>query len=255
MTRHLRVSAHRPRVLLLGTFEDLNVESAPLQVDWDLCSVQEGRRRLQSREFDAVVLALANERSFLGGDQLDAVVTSARASQLPVLMWRPGPGACARPRVPGRASPEARRVSPVHVFALFEWLQRELPSGAGIWPVLRHGDVELEVARYRARRAGRDLEISVLQLRCLHLMLLWPRHVFSFDELHHALWTRGRANEKAIRAAMLRLRRALALGGECDLVRSVYREGYVFDPDEDALRDRDAAAQDLSSIGQLVTSR
>ena len=62
-------------------------------------------------------------------------------------------------------------------------------------------------------------------------MLERPHHVFSHSELEEQLWN-GRAIDGAnLRTCMRRLRHALNVEGEVELVRNVRQAGYVLAAD------------------------
>jgi DNA-binding response OmpR family regulator len=91
-------------------------------------------------------------------------------------------------------------------------------------PVLRHGDLELDTARRRVRRAGRLLELSPKELGVLELLLAAQGRVVSSEELLERVWDENADPfSQAVRTTVSRLRAKL---GEPPLIETVVEAGY-----------------------------
>jgi DNA-binding response OmpR family regulator len=102
--------------------------------------------------------------------------------------------------------------------ALFRRAQPALP------PVLRHEDVELESARHRVRRAGRQLDLSPKEFGVLELLLASGGRAVSAEELLERVWDEAADPfTNAVKVTVSRLRSKL---GEPPLIQTVPRAGY-----------------------------
>ncbi len=91
-------------------------------------------------------------------------------------------------------------------------------------PVLRHGDLELDTARRRARRAGRRLDLSPKEFGVLELLLAAQGRVVSSEELLERVWDENADPfSQAVKMTVSRLRAKL---GEPRLIETVVQAGY-----------------------------
>jgi DNA-binding response OmpR family regulator len=102
--------------------------------------------------------------------------------------------------------------------ALYRRAQPALP------PVLRHGDVELDPAQRRVRRAGRALDLSPKEFGVLELLLASAGRAVSAEELLERVWDEAADPfTNAVKVTVSRLRAKL---GEPPIIDTVQRAGY-----------------------------
>lgn len=89
-------------------------------------------------------------------------------------------------------------------------------------------DLELDLASYRVRRAGRVVYLAPTEFRLLVHLMKNPRRVHSRDELQHAAWPRAvNLGPRTVDVHIGRLRAALNEAGGEDLIRTVRSVGYA----------------------------
>jgi DNA-binding response OmpR family regulator len=99
--------------------------------------------------------------------------------------------------------------------------RRAQPS---IPPVLERGDVVLDTAKRRARRSGRDLELTPKEFGALELLLAAQGRVVSAEELLERVWDENADPfTGAVRITMSRLRAKL---GDPPVIETVAKAGY-----------------------------
>ncbi len=109
-------------------------------------------------------------------------------------------------------------------------LRRVRPALAG--EQLRLGDLEMDVARHRVRRAGRTIALGPTEFRLLKYFLENPARVFSRERLLDAVWGRERDIEpRTVDVHIRRLRQAISIDGRPELIRTVRSAGYALDND------------------------
>jgi two-component system phosphate regulon response regulator PhoB len=109
-------------------------------------------------------------------------------------------------------------------------LRRVRPALAG--EQLRLGDLEMDVARHRVRRAGRNIALGPTEFRLLKYFLEHPARVFSRERLLDAVWGRERDIEpRTVDVHIRRLRQAISIEGRPELIRTVRSAGYALDND------------------------
>jgi DNA-binding response OmpR family regulator len=102
--------------------------------------------------------------------------------------------------------------------ALYRRAQPALP------PVLRHDDVELDPARHRVRRAGRQLDLSPKEFGVLHLLLASGGRAVSAEELLERVWDEAADPfTNAVKVTISRLRSKI---GEPPMIQTIPRAGY-----------------------------
>ena len=110
-------------------------------------------------------------------------------------------------------------------------LRRVRPALAGM--VLSFGDLELDMASHKVRRAGRTVPMGPTEFKLLRHLLENQGHVFSRERLLDAVW--GRDSDIEIRTVdvyVRRLRQAINAGGASDLIRTVRAAGYALDSED-----------------------
>ncbi|MBV8685321.1 MAG: phosphate regulon transcriptional regulator PhoB [Alphaproteobacteria bacterium] len=109
-------------------------------------------------------------------------------------------------------------------------LRRVRPALAGA--LLSYGDIEMDVASHRVRRAGANVPIGPTEFRLLRHFLEHPGHVFSRERLLDAVWGRDSDIEaRTVDVHIRRLRKAINVGDRSDLIRTVRGAGYALDRD------------------------
>ena len=95
---------------------------------------------------------------------------------------------------------------------------------------LVYGDIEMDLARHRVQRGGRDLHLGPTEFRLLRHFLESPGRVFSREQLLDAVWGRDVYVEaRTVDVHIRRLRKTLNEGGLPDLIRTVRSAGYAID--------------------------
>jgi len=109
-------------------------------------------------------------------------------------------------------------------------LRRARPALAG--EQLRYSDLEMDVVRHRVKRAGRTISLGPTEFRLLRHFLENPGRVYSRERLLDAVWGRGRDIElRTVDVHIRRVRQALNLDGQPELIRTVRSAGYALDDD------------------------
>ena len=91
-------------------------------------------------------------------------------------------------------------------------------------------DIEMDLARHRVQRSGRDLHLGPTEYRLLRHFLESPGRVFSREQLLDAVWGRDVYVEaRTVDVHIRRLRKTLNEGGLPDLIRTVRSAGYAVD--------------------------
>ena len=107
-------------------------------------------------------------------------------------------------------------------------LRRVRPSLAG--DQLTYGDIEMDVAGHRVRRAGAAVQLGPTEFRLLRHLLENPGRVFSRERLLDAVWPQDtEIDVRTVDVHVRRLRRALNAGERPDVVRTVRSAGYSLD--------------------------
>jgi two-component system phosphate regulon response regulator PhoB len=113
-------------------------------------------------------------------------------------------------------------------------LRRIRPSLAA--DVVRAGDIEMDRAAHRVRRAGKEVHLGPTEYKLLEHLIQHPGRVFSREQLLDAVWGSDVYVEaRTVDVHVGRLRKALGVEGVRDPVRTVRSAGY-------ALEDNVAAA-------------
>ncbi len=95
---------------------------------------------------------------------------------------------------------------------------------------LVYGDIEMDLARHRVQRGGRDLHLGPTEYRLLRHFLESPGRGFSREQLLDAVWGRDVYVEtRTVDVHIRRLRKTLNEGGLPDLIRTVRSAGYAID--------------------------
>jgi two-component system response regulator MprA len=94
--------------------------------------------------------------------------------------------------------------------------------------VLRYADLELDRAERRARRAGREFELTRIEFSLLELLMLSPRKVLSRDGIFASVWGYDLAHaSNSLEVYIGSLRRKTEAGGEPRVIETVRGIGYV----------------------------
>ena len=94
------------------------------------------------------------------------------------------------------------------------------------------GDIELDRAAHRVRRAGREVKLGPTEYRLLDHLIQHPGRVFSREQLLNAVWGSDVYVEaRTVDVHIGRLRKALRQDGASDPVRTVRSAGYALEVD------------------------
>ena len=95
---------------------------------------------------------------------------------------------------------------------------------------IRAGDVVVDEVTYSAKVRGRLLDLTYKEFELLKFLAQHPGRVFSREQLLDAVWGRDVYVEpRTVDVHIRRLRKALNLGDESDLIRTVRSAGYALD--------------------------
>ena len=109
-------------------------------------------------------------------------------------------------------------------------LRRVRPALAG--EQLRFSDLEMDIVGHKVKRAGRTIPLGPTEFRLLRHFLEHPGRVFSRERLLDAVWGRDRDIEiRTVDVHIRRVRQAINLDGQPELIRTVRSAGYALDDD------------------------
>ncbi len=98
--------------------------------------------------------------------------------------------------------------------------------------VLRVGDIELDEATHRARRGGRELDLTAKEFALLRYFMTHPDRVLSQEHLLEHVWDEhADPFTNTVRVTVGTLRRKLTAGGEPPPIETVIGSGYRLLPD------------------------
>jgi two-component system, OmpR family, phosphate regulon response regulator PhoB len=107
-------------------------------------------------------------------------------------------------------------------------IRRAQPAGAD--EVLHFADVAMDLAAHRVSRGGKPVHLGPTEFRLLRHLMRHPGRVFSREQLLDAVWGHGVYVEvRTVDVHIRRLRKALNIGAEDDIVRTVRSAGYALD--------------------------
>ena len=93
------------------------------------------------------------------------------------------------------------------------------------------GDIEMDLASFRVRRAGTEVHLGPTEFRLLRHFMASPGRVFSREQLLNRVWGHDAPIEpRTVDFHIRRLRQAINVGGAPDLIRTVRSAGYSLEP-------------------------
>ena len=96
--------------------------------------------------------------------------------------------------------------------------------------VLQFEDLAMDLAAHRVRRGEREVRLGPTEFRLLRYFMEHPGRVFSREQLLDAVWGRDVYVEpRTVDVHIRRLRKALNVDDEADLIRTVRSAGYALD--------------------------
>ena len=94
--------------------------------------------------------------------------------------------------------------------------------------ILSIGDLEMDLTTHRVTRDGRTIHLSPTQFRLLRFLMEHPDRVFSRDQLIDRVWGNNiHVLSRTVDVHIRRLREALNVNGDEDLIRTVRATGYA----------------------------
>ncbi len=107
-------------------------------------------------------------------------------------------------------------------------LRRVRPGLAG--ETLAFGDIEMDTVGHKVRRAGKQVPLGPTEYRLLKHFLEHPGWVFSRERLLDSVWGRDSDIElRTVDVHIRRLRKAINVGDQRDIIRTVRSAGYALD--------------------------
>jgi two-component system phosphate regulon response regulator PhoB len=98
---------------------------------------------------------------------------------------------------------------------------------------LRFADVVMDLAAYRVIRDGQPIHLGPTEFRLLRFFMLHPGRVYSREQLLDAVWGQDVYVEpRTVDVHIRRLRKALNVAGNSDIIRTVRSAGYALDTNE-----------------------
>ena len=95
---------------------------------------------------------------------------------------------------------------------------------------IKVGDIEMDRAAHRVRRAGKDVHLGPTEFKLLDHLIQHPGRVFSREQLLDAVWGSDVYVEaRTVDVHVGRLRKALNVEGVRDPIRTVRSAGYALD--------------------------
>lgn len=107
-------------------------------------------------------------------------------------------------------------------------LRRVRPALAG--ETLTFGDIEMDTVGHKVKRSGETVPLGPTEYRLLKHFLEHPGWVFSRERLLDSVWGRDSDIElRTVDVHIRRLRKAINVGGQRDIIRTVRSAGYALD--------------------------
>jgi two-component system, OmpR family, phosphate regulon response regulator PhoB len=92
------------------------------------------------------------------------------------------------------------------------------------------GDIEMDRAAHRVRRAGKEVHLGPTEYKLLDHLIQHPGRVFSREQLLDAVWGSDVYVEaRTVDVHVGRLRKALNIEGAIDPIRTVRSAGYALE--------------------------
>lgn len=102
-----------------------------------------------------------------------------------------------------------------------------IAAGAAARPI-RYADIEMDLASYRVWRGRQEIHLSPTEFKLLRRLIERPEQVVTRHDLRVAAWPRNiHVGPRTIDVHVGRLRRALSLGTETNLVRTIRSVGWA----------------------------
>ena len=117
-------------------------------------------------------------------------------------------------------------------------VRRSRPSSGD--QILVHGDIRIDLRGHRAFRGNRMLDLTRRPFQLVCLLVSNPGKLFSHQRLMETLWGGETADERAVRACVLRLRWAMNAGGEPEAIQTIRGLGYSLIPQNNRPRNKSA---------------
>ncbi len=96
--------------------------------------------------------------------------------------------------------------------------------------MLLAGDIELDRATHRVRRAGHELHLGPTEFKLLEFLMQSPGRVYTREQLLDGVWGRDiYIDERTVDVHVGRLRKAVNGPRQADPIRTVRGSGYAFD--------------------------
>ena len=107
-------------------------------------------------------------------------------------------------------------------------LRRAQP--ARLKEVLIFADIQMDQGSHRVTRAGEMIDLAPTEFRLLRHFMQYPGRVFSREQLLDSVWGREKDVEpRTVDVHIRRLRKALNVNSESDVIRTVREVGYALD--------------------------
>jgi len=122
--------------------------------------------------------------------------------------------------------------SPAELIARIKAVLRRSTEG-GEDGCLAYEDIKMEMETYKVSRNGQSIHLGPKEYKLLEVFLKRPGRVYSREQLLDMVWGRDINVElRTVDVHIGRLRKALNIEGEPDLIRTVRAAGYALDLDK-----------------------
>jgi DNA-binding response OmpR family regulator len=99
--------------------------------------------------------------------------------------------------------------------------------------VLKMRGLEFDTTTRQLHRKVERIELLGRELSILEFLMLHPNQVFSLEALQARIWpSDSEASPEAIRVHVFRIRSKIEIDGEPAIIKTVHRQGYMFDAEE-----------------------
>ncbi|MBU2533574.1 MAG: phosphate regulon transcriptional regulator PhoB [Alphaproteobacteria bacterium] len=109
-------------------------------------------------------------------------------------------------------------------------LRRTRPSSIG--ETLNYGGISLNAEQHKVQRDGHTVKLGPIEFRLLTTFMERPGRVWARDQLLDRVWGRDKdVDLRTVDVHVGRLRKALSVSGDPDIIRTVRGAGYALDAD------------------------
>jgi DNA-binding response OmpR family regulator len=99
--------------------------------------------------------------------------------------------------------------------------------------ILAARGLEFDTTKRQLSRNGKPIALLSRELSILEFLMLHPNQIFSLEALQNSIWpSDSEASAEAIRVHVFRIRKKIETDGEEPIIKTMHRQGYMFDTTE-----------------------